>query len=319
LLISILKPKKQTMQKLLIAAFSVLLFLASCKNPSQQKEIKIKNNVINSNTSKDLESILKPVTVSKIKTPKKKVITLNNIKSTKTSLYSLRKYNNVTLFYSRIAKSATELSIKNNVPPAVILAIAGLESGWNQGYIGRITGNILSLGKRGGDIELPPLKIARLNATNKILFDSLEIIKYATKDITWEERPPSLKKDYRPKRFAGKPHNLAYFKYHPKEKAKAQIKNINDFVTIFISRKSRIKAYRKGRNLMDSLVKRHGKEILLEEATAVKFIHEIGGKLNSFNFRKTWPKKVLNIIEKAGLSELTAEFYSKNAEFKDVW
>jgi hypothetical protein len=319
LLISIIKPKKQTMQKLLIAAFSVLLFFASCKNPSQQKEIKIKNNVINSNTSKDLESILKPVTVSKIKTPKKKVITLNNIKSTKTSLYSLRKYNNVTLFYSRIAKSATELSIKNNVPPAVILAIAGLESGWNQGYIGRITGNILSLGKRGGDIELPPLKIARLNATNKILFDSLEIIKYATKDITWEERPPSLKKDYRPKRFAGKPHNLAYFKYHPKEKAKAQIKNINDFVTIFISRKSRIKAYRKGRNLMDSLVKRHGKEILLEEATAVKFIHEIGGKLNSFNFRKTWPKKVLNIIEKAGLSELTEEFYSKNAEFKDVW
>jgi hypothetical protein len=307
------------MKKIFIAAFSILLFLASCKNPSQQKEINIENNVINSTTNKALDSIVKPVTISKIKIPKRKVLSSNNLKSTKTSLYRLRKYNNVTLFYSRIAKSATELSIKNNVPPAVILAIAGLESGWNQGYIGRITGNILSLGKRGGDIELPPLTIARLNASKKILFDSLEIIKYAAKDITWEERPPSLKKDYRPKPFAGKPHNLAYFKYHPKEKAKAQIKNINDFVTVFISRKSRIKAYRKGRNLMDSLVQRHGKKILLEDATAAKFIHEIGGKLNSFNFRKTWPKKVLNIIEKAGLSALTSELYLNNAEFKDVW
>jgi hypothetical protein len=307
------------MKKLLIAAFGILLFLASCKNPSQQKDINLKNNIINSSTHSTLDSILTTITVSKIKIPKKKVVTSINLKSTNTSLYSLRKYNNVTHFYNRIAKSATELSIKNNVPPAVILAIAGLESGWNQGYIGRITGNILSLGKRGGDTELPPLKIARLKANNKILFDSLEIIKYAAKDITWEERPPSLKKDYRPKPFAGKSHNLAYFKYHPKEKAKAQIKNINDFVTVFISRKSRIKAYRKGRNLMDSLVQIHGKEILLEDATAVKFIHEIGGKLNSFNFRKTWPKKVLNIIEKAGLCELTSKFYSNNAEFKDIW
>jgi hypothetical protein len=101
------------------------------------------------------------------------------------------------------------------------------------------------LGKRGGDIALPPLKIARLNATNKMLFDSLEIIKYAAKAITWVEIPSSLKKDYRPKQFAGKSNILAYFKYHPKEKTKAQIKNINNFATVFVSRKSRIKAYQK--------------------------------------------------------------------------
>lgn len=307
------------MKKLLVSTFSIFLFLISCKNPSQKKDKSIKNTGITSSAKTPLDSTLEEKIISKIKIPTKKILKANKLSSSKTNLYSLRKYSNVTRFYRQIAKPATALSMKNNVPPAVILAIAGLESGWNQGYIGRISGNILSLGTRGGDTELPPLKIARLVATGKILFDSLVISKYAAKEIIWEARPPSLKKDYRPKPFAGKPHNLAYFKYHPKEKARAQIKNINDFVTIFISRKSRIKAYRKGRNLMDSLVRIHGKEILLEDTTAAKFIHEIGGKLNSFNFRKTWPKKVLNIIDKSGLSELTSEFYLNNAEFKDVW
>jgi hypothetical protein len=30
-------------------------------------------------------------------------------------------------------------------------------------------------------------------------------------------------------------------------------------------------------------------------------------------------RKVLNIIEKAGLPEFTKEFYINNPEFKDVW
>jgi hypothetical protein len=76
-----------------------------------------------------LDSILKLVTVSQIKIPKNKMIIANSFKSAKTNLYSLRKYNNVTRFYSQIAEFATELSIKNNVPPAVILVISGLESG----------------------------------------------------------------------------------------------------------------------------------------------------------------------------------------------
>jgi hypothetical protein len=70
---------------------------------------------------------------------------------------------------------------------------------------------------------------------------------------------------------------------------------------------------------MDSLLQIHGKEILLEDATAAKFTHEIDGILNSFNFRKTWPKKVVNIIEKAGLSKLTRHIYSNHTKFRDVW
>jgi hypothetical protein len=109
---------------------------------------------------------------------------------------------------------------------------------------------------------------------------------------------------------------LSYFKYHPKEKSIAQIANIKDFVTVFISRKSRIKAYRDARKKMDDLVAKYGKEILLEEKTAIQFIYGIGGKKNSYNFRETWPKKVIYIIKKAGLVELTKKLHQENSFLK---
>ena len=59
--------------------------------------------------------------------------------------YSLRKYAHVQQFYNGIAKEAIKICLDNNIPPASLLAIAALESGWNEGYIGKITGNILSL------------------------------------------------------------------------------------------------------------------------------------------------------------------------------
>lgn len=232
--------------------------------------------------------------------------------------YSFRKYNHVKQFYKGISKEATELCVKNNIPPASLLAIAGLESGWDSGYIGQITGNILSLGARKRDSELPALRLPIVIKTNKVLFDSLEIVKYNEASLQWQDRPKSLKKDYRPKPWAGTPYNLAYFKYHPKEKYAAQIANIKDFATHFIGRKSRIKAYRVARKKMDSLVSIHGKEILLKEQTAIDFINEIGGKPNSYNFRETWPKKVIYIIKKVGLVELTTDL-SKGKKFNDSW
>tara|TARA_R110001583_G_scaffold75882_3_gene208441 strand:+ start:203 stop:976 length:774 start_codon:yes stop_codon:yes gene_type:complete len=223
--------------------------------------------------------------------------------------YSLRKYEHVKSFYNGISKKATQLCLENNIPPASLLAIAGLESGWDSGYIGQITGNILSLGTRRGDTELPALRLPRLIKTKKILFDSLEIIKYSKNELKWENRPESLKKDYRPKPFAGTPYNLAYFKHNKKAKNKAQIANIKDFVTVFIGRKSSIKVYRQARKKMDSLVSIHGKKILLQEKTAIDFIHAIGGRLNSYNFRKTWPKKVIYIIKNTGLTQLTKDLH----------
>jgi len=136
--------------------------------------------------------------------------------------------------------------------------------------------------------------------------------------LKWGDRPESLKKDYRPKPWAGTPYNLAYFKHNPKAKGEAHVANIQDFVTVFIARKSKIKAYRKTRKKMDSLVSKHGKSILLKEQTSIEFIHGIGGKINSYNFRKTWPKKVIYIIKNAGLIDLTKQLHN-GVSFEESW
>jgi len=231
---------------------------------------------------------------------------------------SLRKYSHVKSFYKGMAQKATKMCLEENIPPAALLAIAGLESGWDSGYIGQITGNILSLGTRRGDIELPPLYLPRLIKTKRTLFDSLEILKYSKSELRWEKRPESLKKDYRPKNIAGTKFQLGYFKNNPKAKADAHVANIKDFVTVFIARKSRIKAYRETRAKMDNLVAKHGKDILLEEQTAIDFINGIGGKFNSYNFRKTWPVKVINIIRNAGLTALTKKL-NEGETFEKSW
>jgi hypothetical protein len=70
---------------------------------------------------------------------------------------------------------------------------------------------------------------------------------------------------------------------------------------------------------MDSLVDLHGREILFDQATALKFINTIGGRPNSFNFRETWPKKVEYIMNNAGLVELTGKMYLDQKEFDEVW
>lgn len=299
-------------KKIIFIILIVLALGVSCANNSNSSSKE--NNQTDSPLKKDTNKVKISAKEIKIKNPK--VLKTERSYNPK---YKLRKYANVKAFYKRIAEPSIELCMDNNVPPAAILAIAGLESGWNKGYIGRITGNILSLGNRRGDKELPALLLPKVKSTGEILIDSLEIIKYHPDDLAWESRPPSLKKDYRPEPWAGTKYNLAYFKYHPKAKAKAQIKNIDDFVTIFISRKSRISVYRKARHIMDSLVDQNGKEILLKEETAILFINQIGGRPNSFNFRKTWPKKVTYIIKNAGLAELTNQIHKTNIEFDELW
>ena len=232
--------------------------------------------------------------------------------------YKLRKYSHVKEFYSDLSESATKICLENNIPPASLLAIAGLESGWNRGYIGQITGNILSLNAKKSDKELPALRLPRVIKTKKIIFDKYEIEKYDSSEIVYENRPKSFKKDYRPEPYAGTNNNLAYFKYHPKEKAKAHAQNIEDFVTTFISRTSRIKAYSSSRAIMDSLVAKYGKNILLKEETAILFIHSIGGKRNSYNSRASWPKKTIRIMYQVGLIDLTKDISEGNS-FENSW
>ena len=314
---------------ILIASFFLYIGCDSKKEtPIAEKKTETKIEIVikDSMVEKPASAITKKKKKQPIEKPTE--VKTKNVAAKKTALtspktkkkYRFRKYNHVKKFYDRLSVNATKICMEENIPPAALLAIAGLESGWNNGYISQITGNILSLGasKRRGDAELPALRLPRVIKTKKLLFNSVDIAKYAKNELKYENRPPSLKKDYRPAPYAGTKNNLGYLENNPDAKAAAQAQNIKDFVTVFISRTSRIRAYRTSRAHMDALVAKHGKSILLKEKTAIAFIHGIGGKKNSYNFRKEWPIKVISIIRSVGLESLTTDLY-EGKSFEESW
>jgi len=102
--------------------------------------------------------------------------------------YKYRKYLHVKNFYKDIAKQAVEISLKYSVPPAAVLAIAGVESGYGRGYVAHITGNILSLGAKRNEPELPALYLPNLKKDkSKILYGN-KIKKYAKNTLEWKKR-----------------------------------------------------------------------------------------------------------------------------------
>ena len=235
------------------------------------------------------------------------------------SEYKLRKYSNVKEFYNSISEDVIKLSIKYNTPPAAVLAIAGLESGYGSGYVAQITGNILSLGAGKREKELPALNLPYCkNDKNKTaLFDPME--QKNCKELIWKNRPKSLKKDYRPKDFAGTTKNLEYFKYNPQAYKKAKLKNIEDFLTKWINSNHRYKPFRTSKLWLETQVNKNGINVLFDLNTNLTFINKIGGKKNSFNYRKSWIKKVTYILKNTGLNELSKTIYLKNNNFKKAW
>jgi len=232
--------------------------------------------------------------------------------------YSLRKYEHVKSFYESIAQSAVDLGLKHNVPPAAILAIAGLESGYGRGYVSRITGNILSLGARKGEAELPPLKLPKHIPTDRVLIDKDRIESTPAAELQWKMRPPSLKKDYRPSLFAGTEKKLAYLQRNRDKQISARKMNISDFVSSWISYKSAVPLFVEARTWLDHRVEKDGKDSLLSCKTAKSFISSIGGKPRSFNHRESWVKKVNYILDRAGLCSL-ATAMSKGKTFENAW
>ncbi|NIJ44060.1 hypothetical protein FHR24_000499 [Wenyingzhuangia heitensis] len=233
--------------------------------------------------------------------------------------YRYRKYSHVAKLYQRLALPVTELCIQHKVPPAAVLSIISLESGWGNGYIGRITGNFLSLNAVGSDAELPALTMPKDITTQTPILDKSRLKKIPKANIVWEERPPSLKKDYRPDSIAGTTQNLEFLINHPDEMTKANLKNVEDFVSRFISHTSRIKAYNEARTLLDEQVALHGIHVLFDPKLNEKFIYTIGGRPNSFNFRETWPKKVMNIFKNTGINKLVKDLYIHEKTFQQAW
>jgi len=217
------------------------------------------------------------------------------------SLFAIKSYQelkHVRDFYKEIAPISVELGIKYNVPPAAIMAIAGVESGYGRGYVSRITGNILSLGAGRSETALPALTLP-ISKDGKVLYNQNEIKKYSKEQLVYKKRPKSLKKDYRPKNIYGTTKELDYFDNNPLERQKAIKQNIKDFVTKWISKKHSFSPFQNSRIYLDQ-----NKDKLFTKEVSQKFISIIGGVPNGFNYRKSWVKKVNIILRKAHLVEL---------------
>lgn len=233
--------------------------------------------------------------------------------------FKLRKYSNVKEFYQSIAKDVVKLSIQHNIPPASVLAIAGLESGYGSGYVAKITGNILSLGAAKDEKELPALNLPYCESDeNKATLIDPKIQKKC-KELVWKKRPKSLKKDYRPNNIAGTTSNLAYFKYNPENYKQAKLANIKDFLTNWINQEHRYKPFRDSKLWLNTQVEKFGTKTLFDLQTNIEFIKKIGGKKNSFNYRESWITKVSYILKNTGLNDLCKELYFNNKDFKAAW
>ena len=233
--------------------------------------------------------------------------------------YSFRKYSHVKKFYKDIYKESISAGLKFSVPPAAIMAIAGLESGYGSGYISQITGNILSLGAYKSDAELPSLYLPYSKSKKIYIFDPLEIVKHNKNDLIYTQRPKSYKRDYRPAPFAGTAKNLELLKYNTKLKEKAYALCINDFTSRWINENSKIKVFKNAKLWLNKKKFTKRANILLTKELNKAFIYKIGGIPNSFNYRKTWPKKVNLIMQKVGLVELVYDIEVNKKSFEEAW
>jgi len=249
----------------------------------------------------------------------RKAVANKNITSKKNKTYRYRKYLHVKNFYKDIAKEAVEISLKYRVPPAAVLAIAGVESGYGRGYVGKITGNILSLGAKSNEPELPALYLPNLKSDKSKIIYGDQIKNYAEDSLEWKRRPKSLKKDYRPKGIAGTITNLDYLDKNPILKRRANLACIEDFVKVWINKNKKFKPFVDARVMLDDEVINNSKDILFDRDLNIRFIYMISGKENSFNYRKTWAPKVVKIMNNIGLIELTKTLHLEEKSFQEIW
>ena len=219
-------------------------------------------------------------------------------------------------FYRPLVAEVAKLSIKYRVPPAAVLAIASVESGYGRGYVARITGNILSLGASKSEAQLPSLYLPMVKKTKKVIYLKRNIAKYDADELIYKQRPKSLKKDYRPIGIKGTTKHLDYFDNHPKSRQKANLECIKDFAKNWISMQNRYNPFKKARIMLDNNIKQFGINYLFTKQASIDFINMIGGKPNSFNYRPSWPKKVIQVLENTGLIEIFKKGRTKQEKVK---
>lgn len=192
--------------------------------------------------------------------------------------------------------------LEKGAPPTAIIAIACLESGFGKSYVSRVSGNILSLNALETDTALPPLQLPVIGQ-NDYIIDTQRLKKMLAtgNEIKVVKRPPSLKKDYRPKEIAGAFTELDYFLYHPEEKIAAWQNNIKDLLYYRISEKSSYTAYRETNALCLRIKTNRSITLLLSNKTATHFLSLIGGRPQSYNANFSWRQKTHNLVYSLGL------------------
>jgi hypothetical protein len=234
-----------------------------------------------------------------------------------TAPFPLRQYPHVKQFYANITQDAIKIAKQYYIPPAALLAIAGLESGYGNGYIAKITGNILSLGAKKSEMMLPAVTVA--TCEGKVLLTPSKIDNCAKEKLRYDRRPPSFKRDYRPAAIAKSSRHLGYFETHPEQKRIAYYHCMKDFATQWINEKNSNKNFADARKWLNKIVQEEGLDTLFSPQTNAQFINMIGGRKNSFNYRKTWPKKVIKVMHNGGLIKLCRQIYEDNVSFNEAW
>jgi hypothetical protein len=138
--------------------------------------------------------------------------------------------------------------------------------------------------------------------------------------LSYKKRAKSYKRDYRPSPYAGTPKKLELLKYNPELKRKAYLACLNDFATRWISKDSNMLVFKDARIWLDHLVENDKtKKILYSMSVNKGFVERIGGVPHSFNYRKTWPKKVILIMKKTRLVSLVDDIANKKMSFEEAW
>jgi hypothetical protein len=218
----------------------------------------------------------------------------------------------VTDFFKKLTPLVISESLETGVPPVALLAMAALESGYNTGYVSRITGNILSLNALQNEIMLPSLQLYFHPETKQAILDPQKLKKLLDSGILLElqTRPSALKKDYRPIGIAGTSKHLHYFLNDELLSRHAWKQNIHDFLSGRIHPTHKSPAYRSAYYYSQEIKQRKNLDFLFSQETAIHFLSLVGGKIHSFNANPEWVHKTVNLVKNMGLEIFVQEYLS---------
>ena len=94
---------------------------------------------------------------------------------------------------------------------------------------------------------------------------------------------------------------------------------MNDFLTKWLSVNHKYKPFKETKQWLEHKVAAEGIDTLFKLETNLEFASKIGGRENSFNYRETWPVKVIHILKNTGLNQLCSNIYYKKIAFKVAW